>query len=323
MQLLAMKHEGKIMPEQIYVNNKTALLWGCGQCGQIFKANPLDVQRGHWCPRCATLHINESKCRFIFETFTGFRFPKNRKIFNNKFELDGFNENLHCAFEYHGEYHYKHIPFLHKNRSLQELQKIDNKKKRLCKQKEINLLIIPFYAANQESMILDFLVFNKIHIVQNYIDWSYFRGNTSILNQLSVFVKSKGGKFLSKSYLGSGKLHEWECEHGHRFNLRPNDIKRHWCKICGIRLRAKKRMKDMKYLELLANKNDGETLSRKYAGSKIKHKWFCGQCKNVFEMAPNSVQQGRWCPPCKRQRSAIKRRNPSSRRSLAGKYIDS
>lgn len=122
MKELAIEHGGDIISGQTYVNNKTHLLWKCNQCGTEFSALPQDVQRGHWCPRCASLHINESKCRFIFEYLTGFSFQKNRKIFDNKYELDGYCADLNIAFEYHGEYHYQIIKKHQITRSLEQVQ---------------------------------------------------------------------------------------------------------------------------------------------------------------------------------------------------------
>ncbi|KKM78722.1 hypothetical protein LCGC14_1357090 [marine sediment metagenome] len=324
MEKLAQKHGGNIVPNQTYINNRTSLNWKCNQCGNIFRSNPLDVQRGHWCPTCSSLHITESKCRFVCESLTNSFFQKSRKILDNKFELDGFNAKLHCAFEYHSEYHYRYIPFFHRNRTLEEVQNIDRIKENLCKEKGIKLLTIPFSIAKQHDILekhaRDFFVSNNIK-VKKKIDWSEFKGNVSILKRLQAIAKSKGGIFLSTSYQGSTQLHSWKCEYGHIFQSRPKDVKQgYWCRQCGIKRRAQNRFKNMDYLQTLADKNEGFILSREYKGSKVKHSWQCGQCGNIFQMMPNAVQVGRWCPPCGRKRIGIKLRRPWSRKSLAGKY---
>ena len=51
MQNLAKQKGGKCLSKE-YVNVSTKLTWKCKE-GHIWKALPVNVKKGHWCPACA------------------------------------------------------------------------------------------------------------------------------------------------------------------------------------------------------------------------------------------------------------------------------
>ena len=68
----------------------------------------------------AIQYKSESRVRSVIEKLTGHSFVKVRPDFlkqpNGKnLELDGYNEELQCAFEYDGIQHRKFNPMFHKN----------------------------------------------------------------------------------------------------------------------------------------------------------------------------------------------------------------
>lgn len=55
------------------------------------------------------------------------------------------------------------------------------------------------------------------------------------------------------------------------------------------------------YLEkykILAEKRDGELLSKKYINSYSKLKWKCNKCGYTWFASPYSIKRGAWCPEC-------------------------
>lgn len=89
----------------------------------------------------------EAMCRFALEALLApHKFPKrSRNAFLEGLELDGFCASLAFAFEYHGEQHYKHVPFFHKtyDQFFKEREH-DMRRRRLCREHGVFLLEIPF-----------------------------------------------------------------------------------------------------------------------------------------------------------------------------------
>ncbi|WP_404429601.1 hypothetical protein [Sutcliffiella horikoshii] len=137
------KERGGLCLSTSYKNVFTKLEWQCAN-GHTFLAIPKHVINGHWCPNCAT-YLNEQRCRFILETLLATKFVKDHSVLDG-FELDGYNEELKLAFEYHGKQHYKHVDFFYSrgDMDLNSRRRRDNLKEKLCKELGIELLIIPY-----------------------------------------------------------------------------------------------------------------------------------------------------------------------------------
>jgi len=119
-------------------------------------------------------------------------------------------------------------------------------------------------------------------------------------------AEERGGKCLSIEYVDQRTPLLWECSEGHTWKAKPADIKGNkakpgtWCKTCGLRTAGKKRMHTIEQMQILAEKKGGSFASPEYLGSQIKHRWRCSLYPShpEFEMIPNAVQQGQWCPKC-------------------------
>ena len=108
-----------------------------------FRAQPENVNK----------YFFEEQCRQIFEQlFPGYRFPKRRPSWlvnpktNRPLELDGYNEELHLAFEYNGPQHYHYPNRYHRSEQEWLEQKYrDLLKRQLCNQHGVYLLTIPYH----------------------------------------------------------------------------------------------------------------------------------------------------------------------------------
>ena len=61
-----------------------------------------------------------------------------------------------------------------------------------------------------------------------------------------------------------------------------------------------------------ARDRGGECLAKAYVNSGTKMPFRCGQSHPVFQLTPNSLQQGKWCAPCGRAKAGLKRRDTLS-----------
>jgi len=134
--------KNEITPSDVTSRSGKRAWWICSK-GHEWDAIIGSRARGNGCSRCLTK--TEEKCRKIFENIFGKPFYKDRKALGCNLELDGYCEELKLAFEYNGAQHYKFVKFWHKTAdSLAKQQERDRRKARLCKEKGIKLITIPY-----------------------------------------------------------------------------------------------------------------------------------------------------------------------------------
>lgn len=117
-----------------------------------------------------------------------------------------------------------------------------------------------------------------------------------------IFKRAVSKKCLSLEYNGvDGKL-KWECHKGHKWESTPYYIKNgSWCPKCLGRGKTIEEMHELAY------RRKGKCLSEAYVNNSTKLSWQCEQ-GHSWEATPNSVQQGSWCPVCKRKESSRKQK---------------
>lgn len=142
----AISNSGKCLSVQ-YTFCRDHFEWECHK-GHTWKATWDNVQRGTWCPHC-TEWKTEEKCREIFESIFQKPFKKTRSMLEGRLELDGYNDELKLAFEYQGEQHYKPVFHYQTWDSVMKTQERDRRKKKLCKQRGIRLIVIPYTKARK------------------------------------------------------------------------------------------------------------------------------------------------------------------------------
>lgn len=149
-----------------YINfHSNSLLIECER-KHIFSISYANFSMGKWCPYC--LFKNEQMCREIFESLLQVKFVKSRPTFLNGLELDGYNSELKLAFEYNGEQHYMEINHFHRKDNAFEKQKQKDKQKiELCKQHNIQLIIIPYNVKNKEEFIINEILKNEDYYIEN------------------------------------------------------------------------------------------------------------------------------------------------------------
>ncbi len=154
-QEVAEKRGGKCLSDK-YKNNKTDILWECGN-GHQWMAKLNNIQNGTWCPYCSS-YMSEEKCRYIFEALTNCQFAKSKNILGKRYELDGYSVDLNVAFEYHGEQHYKTLQkYGMDSNDLTKRQTVDDEKALICKTLGIRLIVIPYTMANSNEKLINYI----------------------------------------------------------------------------------------------------------------------------------------------------------------------
>jgi hypothetical protein len=151
---------GDSKPRFIFKGSRKKYWFDCEKCNNSIYIHMNGYHTNNqWCRYC-TFYINEEECRKIIEKLTGKKFPTKRPSFLNGMEYDGYSEELKLAFEYQGIQHYEYIPkFFHKKGYHTFMSQLlrDEIKKRISKQLNIKLIIIPYNLVDSDKLKEQFI----------------------------------------------------------------------------------------------------------------------------------------------------------------------
>ena len=145
-----------------YINTNTKVKIICIDHGEFEQTPNAHVNQQQGCP-CCNIFKSESLCRSILNNLTTSNFIKARPTFLGGLELDGYCEELKCAFEYNGKQHYYYNKHFHRN-GIKDLisQNIRDKiKKQICEENGIKLISIPYnYDHKNPKELGEYIKFN-------------------------------------------------------------------------------------------------------------------------------------------------------------------
>jgi hypothetical protein len=224
-------------------------------------------------------------------------------------ELDGFCSDIKLAFEYHGEQHYRHVPYFHKTiEKFFQRQEDDRLKEILCVKHGVVLLVIPYTVVPEDmpafiSAALADREFPFHHKSPHMISVANYV-LPDRLREMYDLARKKGGLCVSSKYVNNSTPIRWRCSIGHEWNASPASIRRgSWCPGCIGHLPPDE---SLEVLKTLALERGGECLSAEYVHGKEKLRWRCN-FGHVWEAAANNVKSGSWCPSCARKTQGPKR----------------
>ncbi len=274
------------------INCNTQILWRCSS-GHEWQSRLYNVvHRGSWCRICRS-RLNESKCRFVFESLSGALFPNRRDAIKG-YELDGYCEKLKIAFEYNGEQHYKPVKLFGGNhRFIQQVIR-DSSLRSKCSEQGIRLIEVPYYIARSDDEIVRHVSQELNIVTKTAIDWDQFYLNLSSIKILMRIAKNNGGSLLSKRYQGTDYPLEWKCKKGHIWKASATTIKRgSWCPFC-----AGCNRKTIDDARILASSRGGFCLSETYKNKKQKLLWRCYNGHEWEASFGNVFSNHTWCAIC-------------------------
>lgn len=296
MQSLAENRGGKCLSIE-YINIDSKLEWECVK-GHIWEQTPKNIKNGSWCPICNSFYYTEEKCRYILQSIFNNPFRRTRQPLEG-LELDGFNKELKLAFEYQGVQHYEYVQYFHgTEENFKKRVHMDNLKAKLCKEKEIKLLVIPYYKVGSDEELFSYIVeqllqINVLYDIPKFIDFDEFYKAFSIVDQLDEIAKNRGGKLISKEYSNDNKSLKWECSEGHQWFATPKSIKKGtWCRKCvGLE------KLNLNIFREIAKSRNGKCLSNEYRGVKSELVFQCSK-GHIWSTKAANIRKGNWCKIC-------------------------
>jgi hypothetical protein len=115
------------------------------------------------------------------------------------------------------------------------------------------------------------------------------------IDTLKQHALNKRGLLLSTEYINARKPLYWQCEFGHIWQGRWDDIKNanHWCpECCTIN-----KLYDISTLREHAIVKGGLLLSSKYINCKTNLSWQCTK-GHQWEATWDNIKREKWCPYC-------------------------
>lgn len=146
-----------ILIDENYVNIDTPILLMHKKCKNEYKVSLNNFQHGERCPFCKVISKGETAIKKWLEK-ENIPFIHHYKFSDCKYkralEFDFYLEKYNLLIEYDGEQHYKRS-FLDDQEQLELNKKRDEIKNSYCKEKNINLLRIPYWDFNKIEKILE------------------------------------------------------------------------------------------------------------------------------------------------------------------------
>lgn len=166
------------------------------------------------------------------------------------------------------------------------------------------------YLNNLDILLLDNNYINnetKLHLKCNK-DHEYYADLTHIkrghrcpicagnlrhtINYVRDYCNNEGLELLSTEYLNNSQLLELKCSFGHIFYLEFSRIRRgRSCCFCNGKPTIDK------FKQIAINKN-AICLTKEYISAKSKLSIHCNRCNKIFQITPNNMNNGKWCPNC-------------------------
>lgn len=312
-----------------YKNARNPILVKCRD-GHKWKISLNNAKRGRWCPKCK-MSIGEmvslEACNFLFNT----KFKKVRPDWlknknGNNLELDIYNEELSLAVEYNGRQHYEYVPFFHNTMEIfRERAGDDELKYRICKERGVNLIIVPYtvgldeicHYIEEKAKEIGFVIKN----FSGKFDYKNIRVNFSHTQTSMRIIEEKGGYLLDGACFTLASRITVMCKKRHIWKTSTKLLKRgSWCKECKLPLDKnphvsepedeshnedlhteikKSNLKDTEQT-LLSNSNKQKNLKKE----KVKTVLCTGECgkeKPITEFTKSNKRKSGhqpWCRQC-------------------------
>jgi hypothetical protein len=142
--------------------------------------------------------------------------------------------------------------------------------------------------------------------------WKARPSKEDFLQRYKELVEKRGGTLLSTKYVSARAKLKIHCEHGHKFDVTPDNLNRgRWCKTCKHLAHSARQA--AKYLpvewlrDFARRKHRGDCLATEPAPTQRLVPWKCSDVNHPIFHARivNVVHKGNWCPACDAERRRL------------------
>lgn len=301
---LAEQNGGKCLSNE-YIGKDDKLEFECMN-GHTFWMSPNNVKNGQRCPYCSW-YFMEHKTRFALEKLLDYEFNPNGKRIS-PFILDGytqFEDGKEIAFEYHGRQHYEFVRYFHKTREEFEKRKKDDEEKvRRCIEENIHLIIIPYFKAATDELLLGIIreELDKIGLKTSNINdvelfFKDYYMSCPPMERLKRTIKEKEGFLLTQEYNGRPTPITVKCKKGHVWTTKASNLfSNRWCPYCS-NVSLDKKWHYEKLKKVVTNK-EGVLHTKEYTNNRAEVEIQCKRGHTFRMRVHNLVSLDQWCPYC-------------------------
>jgi hypothetical protein len=294
MQQLAESRKGKCLSKR-YVDSRTPLIWECEK-GHQWKVPPRNVKRGQWCRKCE----NEKRAYSIRDmqdlaAISGGQ-CLSKKYVNSVTPLEFKCAEGHVWFArptniLRGHWCPECAGSL--KGTIERIKGLAESRGGRCLSRE--------YINGITKLLWKCSKGHKWRATPKNIKagaWcpTCVGNRKKTIEEMQKAAKLRGGKCLSKKYLGNAIPLQWECRNGHRWWTQPKQIASgRWCTECNREEWIRLRLKEMRGI---ASSRGGKCLSESYINMRTELEWECSK-RHRWLATPASVKKGGWCPECR------------------------
>jgi len=246
MQTIAIDRGGQCLSEK-YINSTTKLKWKCKN-GHFWDAIPAAIKKGQWCKKCSDAENSKQKRILRLEKAKEYAKQKNGICLSNSYisEKD--------RFEWQCEKGHKWITSFGSMKSgntwcphcsnkakltIEQMQNLALLKEGKCLSKKyvnIDTKLLWECKEGHQWKSIPYLI-KKGHWCPKCSSMDRASKQRTSISDIHSLAKSRGGKFISGTYLNSQTKLLWECNNGHQWKSATNSIQQgSWCPKCSAGL---------------------------------------------------------------------------------------
>ena len=307
------EERGGILLSEEYIDVKTRIKVQCKK-GHVWETCYDYIRDGCWCLQC---NVDDRK-EFYFQRLKDYIESRGGKIISREYINAETKMKFMCEKKHIWDdtptsiIHGKHwCSICNKGKQKKIIKKIikrekDNsyfeKLKKIIFQKE-GILLSEKYVDNRTRIKIQC---NKGHIWEtnsfNIVSYNWWcpqckkeEKNKYYFERLKNYVKDKGGKVLSKEYIGSKIKLKFQCKNGHIWETKPHTIIKcnSWCPICKF----DKKRKKIEEVRKLVEDRGGKLLTKEYKNNMQQLKIICDK-GHLWQTTYMSLKNGHWCKIC-------------------------